>query len=609
MTQIVHEFDSEKTEAHGKDDPRFLLTNKNGSYLCVPSGNTSRYDGYFWHDGTRMLRIIDEIKTLQAPEPKSIINRFSEVERTYSQFSEKYFVPANTSGFHYQLSQRHSMVFDFDIRESYDVRVWGRNFEVKEQDGAILVAYTKTKDAREDGTSKGDEYTLYTAIKTDGELEKIGQWVQKTYETDFARHSEPHQRHVYRAFDIKGTRAAVGVGWSAQSAIDTANEIFQNYQNLLAKQITNDRLMLGWHLDDPNIGMAYRCAIHSLNSLCVERGVFAGLPWFFQIWGRDQSISLKALILQKRYSFAKKIILDSIQHKDTTGRISNIITGTPSTLGSADATGWLIIRISDFFSSIENDGQLKLYLSKQDVNDIVTKIEAVIDELTRTRAKEGLVSNGALETWMDTKYDNDTRSGERIEIQALQIAAYSTLYKLTNKKFYSALAESCAKQVRKKFWNGSYLTDGVGDETIRPNVFIAYYCAPQILTPEEWKQCFDHAVSALWNQWGGLSTIDKKNPLYTEVSTGQDVKSYHRGDSWFWLNNLSALCMHRLDKLRYKLEIEKILRASTQEILYHGCIGHHSEISSSRELHAEGCFSQAWSAALYIELVDELFVK
>jgi glycogen debranching enzyme len=95
--------------------------------------------------------------------------------------------------------------------------------------------------------------------------------------------------------------------------------------------------------------------------------------------------------------------------------------------------------------------------------------------------------------------------------------------------------------------------------------------------------------------------------LFTDYSTGENVKSYHRGDSWFWINNLAALMLNRINKYKFIDKIRKILDASTEEILWKGCIGCHSEISPARELSGKGCFNQAWSNAMYAELIDEVF--
>ncbi|MBN2457681.1 hypothetical protein JXB31_00955, partial [Candidatus Woesearchaeota archaeon] len=53
---------------------------------------------------------------------------------------------------------------------------------------------------------------------------------------------------------------------------------------------------------------------------------------------------------------------------------------------------------------------------------------------------------------------------------------------------------------------------------------------------------------------------------------------------------------------RYKGYVEKIVKASTEDILYRGIIGHGSELSSARSQKAEASLCQAWSASTFIEL-------
>jgi len=153
------------------------------------------------------------------------------------------------------------------------------------------------------------------------------------------------------------------------------------------------------------------------------------------------------------------------------------------------------------------------------------------------------------------------------------------------------------------------LRDGLYDDTIRTNLFIAAYTCPDLLSQKEWVKCFDVALPKLWLRWGGLATIDKTDELFQEEHTGESAESYHNGDSWFWINNLAAIVLARVDKKRYKMYINTVLQASTKEILKSGALGHHAELSSAKELGSKGCVAQAWSAAMYVELVDELFSK
>ena len=205
--------------------------------------------------------------------------------------------------------------------------------------------------------------------------------------------------------------------------------------------------------------------------------------------------------------------------------------------------------------------------------------------------------NDAKETWMDSI----SREGACIEIQALTLAACKLARKL---KKPLKIEKELKKKVIEEFWNRIYLKDRANDETIRPNLFIAAYAYPELLSKKQWIKCFDYVLPKLWLDWGGLSTINKFDSRFCKEHTGEDSKSYHNGDSWFWINNLAALVLYRTDKNRYKNYIKHILKASTKEILKIGAIGNHCELSSAKALKSEGCLVQAWSAAMYIELVN-----
>ncbi|MBW2991816.1 hypothetical protein KY345_01180, partial [Candidatus Woesearchaeota archaeon] len=162
--------------------------------------------------------------------------------------------------------------------------------------------------------------------------------------------------------------------------------------------------------------------------------------------------------------------------------------------------------------------------------------------------------------------------------------------------------------VYKNFWNMKYLDDGKDDFTVRPNIFLAAYAYPDILRKEKWLQCFKYIIPELWLDWGGFSTIEKGHKLFTPEYTGEDNKSYHRGDSWFWINNYAAIALNRLGDSKLKPKIDKIIEASCEEILWKGIIGCHGELSSAKELRSEGCWSQLWSNASFIELVNEIYL-
>jgi glycogen debranching enzyme len=337
---------------------------------------------------------------------------------------------------------------------------------------------------------------------------------------------------------------------------------------------------------------------------------------------------------------AENILFSYLDRIDGGGRLPDIV-NKENKLGSADAHGWLFFRIRDFVQRIHGhkrtinsikdslksadeyknkNPNIKNYLKKysliiskkedvyhKNLFEVESCLEKSIMGLLKQHTKDAFETNSAKETWMDTDFNGDNREGIRIEMQALRLNMYKLMFELTQNQKYRILENLLKSKIRQHFWNGKILADGLNDFTIRPNVFIAAYAYHELLSEGEWEECFENALKALWLDWGGLSTIDKNNLLFCEFNTGEDSRSYHRGDSWFWINNLAALMLNSVNKDKFKSQIKKIIDASTEEILWKGCIGCHSEISSAKELTSKGCFSQAWSNAMYAEMVDEVF--
>ena len=126
-----------------------------------------------------------------------------------------------------------------------------------------------------------------------------------------------------------------------------------------------------------------------------------------------------------------------------------------------------------------------------------------------------------------------------------------------------------------------------------------------LLTKKQWEKTFDTVLKKIWLPWGGVSTIDISHSLFQSQYTGETNESYHRGDSWYWVNNLVGVCLQRLNAKKYAPKITKILTASTREILESGSCGRHAEVSDAQSLTSYGTFFQLWSSAMFIELVHE----
>lgn len=550
--KISHIIKKNKIEKEGQAS--VCLTNKTGGFCYF---DNSRFGGLFFYF-KELFKTLQDFK--HDEKIIGIENHFSHIIRHRESFFEKITFYDNV--LEYTTNKDKNITLQFDCKKNYDNIEFGKFYNISKENNLIIIKFIQE-----------NEYEFFIAIDCNNP-EFIQKWTEVSFDYDQKRNSPPFTWYIYDAIKCSSKKIRISAGLTKDDAI----------KHLKSKEKKSEMKLIS-KIDLPT-SFAYACAKNSLDSLnCTignTKGIYAGLPWFFQFWTRDEAISTDN----------KKILLQQIKTILPNGRVPNIrkhnYPGSP--LGSADGVGWSFFRLS----------QCKL--TKEETEFVKSKL---IYSLNKLNFESDFVINGPLETWMDTGND-DVRSGARIEIQALTLAMLSFAYKLTKDEKYKEQEEKMTEHVRNNFWKGKVLADGLGDFTIRPNIFIAYYVYPNLLTQNEWKTCFKNALDSLWLNWGGLSTIDKENNLYQSIHTGENNKSYHRGDSWYWINNLAAICMYKVDKNFFEEYISKIKEASTNEILWYGMLGHHAEISDSSKQRSKGCKCQAWSAKMYIELIDEL---
>lgn len=655
--EIVHNLGILSVKKDTEENAGFLLANKKGGYCSFFSNPTSRYQGLFcFEDATMsMYKFIENIE-LKDNTIASLKNGFYFAERKKHEATESFLMPKNFNSLIYELSDEAEIDVILDCKESFDNREWGRHYNILEKDGCIVVEFTKKTDRREDESDDIVEFSLYLAIKSSGNVrQKNGKWVERHYDFDKRRNSMPFARYVYNALRLRGAKFVFSMSKSLKDAVRECTHVFKSMDEIKNRERLDFFEMLKNEqvkkiIKNEKIGkevrVAYINALNSLSKLAISGrnyGLLAGFPWFFQFWSRDAAVSLKALLNIDR-EFSKKLMLGYLTQIGNDGRLPNL-SGKHAFagLGNADAHGWLFLRCSELVEKINRNREIinsikssiksikginpkpekiKEYIKKcssivekkeKEFHSIVFEIESSLEKsilnLLKFHTRGAFEANGRLETWMDTSVDGDAREGARIEMQALRLNMYKLMFEITQDKKYRILENLLRSNLKNKFWNGKILADGLQDFTIRPNLFIAAYAYPELLTNAEWETCFENALKGLWLDWGGLSTIDKRNLLFANKSTGEDNRSYHHGDSWFWINNLAALTLNKINKQKFEKQIKKILSASTEEILWKGCIGCHSELSSANQMKNNGCFNQAWSNAMFIELVEEISNK
>lgn len=606
MARITYELDSEKiTET--VVEPNFLLTNKIGGYFL--DYKSTKYRGFFspykTPEGWSLMKSIDTISITSVAFEH--VNKLFGYEKHHTNGAiEKFFIHQNSLVYDVE-NYNGTSLLTLDVRDVNDFETMGKKYTVSKDRDFVIIKYAKDKLAR------------YIAIKTTSQTKAVDKWTEHKFNFDEKRANAPFSWFVYESlvFNITGkTRIVMTTSDDKEKAIAEANSVYYSAEMLKSEKDKNVKKIISSHKQTTRkIEGAYKCSLKALDDLIVNiegmKGIYAGLPWFYQIWTRDEAISLGALIKEKKYDIVKEILLERTKNILADGRISN---RTPSSgLGSADGVGWVFKRFHDYFKELEKYEMIDIILTKQEIATVNNKLKESLDKIFEKYVKQGIILNRKQETWMDTDFGNDPRDGARIEIQTLTLLMIKTAKELCayisdpDFKKYEKMEADMKESVRKYFFNNNFLNDGYNDPTVRPNIFLAYYVYPELLKENEWILVFRKALDKLWLEWGGLSTIDKTSPLFCAEYTGMNDKSYHRGDSWYWINNLAAICLFRADKNLFQKYITKIMEASTEEILRMGALGCHAEVSSAKEQRSEGCISQAWSSAMYIELVNEMF--
>lgn len=630
----------------------FLLS-KLGNYFSIPANpqySISNYSGYLLNIDGMMFKTIDNIYLSGdsgKKVPYEIVNGFNYVERLYDGYYEKFTLVKN--GLIYDVESKEEIIIDveLDFRWIHDYDDKGREYRIHKIDDLLMIEYNKYTD----NSLKDKSYSKYMVIGGIGaHYDLPSKWIRKEYDYDRSRNSRS-EFYVYHALRLSSKSKTRLIFSFADSKADALGKLMDVKKNISLIQDIHESYSekhLGMkyaisQVSGKEFAFGYVNALHAIDGLMIRsvalNGLWAGLPWFFQYWSRDELVSLKALILEGKKEFVKGVIERHINSIMPNGRLPNIYTKDgPSGLGSADSIGWLFRRIKDIVLLLEEQDADLNYFSLYELKYIRERLNFAIRHLMNNYYVDGLIHNDALETWMDTEYGGDVREGFRIEIQCgflCMLNLMNLLNHLLANKFvkkhdklihitdteldYRKLERETAMLVRERFLVNGYLNDGwkcSNADITRPNIFLAYYLYPELLKHEEWELAFDNALLRLWNEWdmgrkmsGGFSTIDKDNHLYQPTYTGQDNRSYHRGDSWFYINNIAAICLHRLNKEKYFPYIKKILDASTEDMLFKGFIGYSSELSSISRLEPGGCFCQTWSIATYIELVHEMFIK
>lgn len=349
------------------------------------------------------------------------------------------------------------------------------------------------------------------------------------------------------------------------------------------------------------------------------KGIYAGLPWFNEYWGRDMFISMPgACLVTGQFETAKQILKDfaELQDKDpeseTYGRIPNRANLEGILYNTTDGTPRFVIQaleVAKYSGDIEflHD----LYPA------IKTSINASIKNYTD---KNGYLTHADADTWMDVKRNGipgSPRGNRANDIQALwyaQLMAGSEIASLLDDtgsaEDWSGLATLLASNFERDYCSKDEAliydhlnADGTPDKQFRPNQL---YCF-DLVNDDDFKQ---RVTRRSWEElvypWGvaSLAQWDSQfHPQHENWNYYHKDDAYHNGTIWLWNNGIAMQRMIEYGQIEPAWELFKNMN---RQALVEGAVGSLSENADAHPREGQswvkrsGTFLQAWSNAEHL---------
>lgn len=357
------------------------------------------------------------------------------------------------------------------------------------------------------------------------------------------------------------------------------------------------------------------------------KGIYAGLPWFNEYWGRDMFIAMPgAVLVSGQFETAREILADFSRFQDrdtasgTLGRIPNRANMEGVLYNTTDGTPRFVIQVEDY---IRYSGDTAFI--RQIYPAVALSIDAAIRNYTDDK---GYLLHADADTWMDVKRNGvpgSPRGNRANDIQALwyqQLMAgkYMAEYMkdMENAAKWGALAEKLKRNFEKDYADrdsafiADHLnTDGTRDIQIRPNQLYVF----ELLEDEYLKMGITRRVwEELVYPWGTGSLIQTDpdfHPQHENWVYYHKDDAYHNGTVWLW-NNGHA--MQRMIEMNQPDIAWRLFENMNRQALAEGAVGSLSENADAhpREgaewANRSGTFLQAWSNAEQLRVWYQYFL-
>ena len=431
--------------------------------------------------------------------------------------------------------------------------------------------------------------------------------------------------------DGEAATILVVAGDTEGETVGLLNSVSAKYRELIdQRRARMERLLSETDIrtDNPRFDKAIRWALLSMDALIMnqgKKGIFAGLPWFSNYWGRDSFISLPgATLVTGRFEDAREILRSFAewQNTDSTssdeGRIPNLVTPTSISYNTADGTPWFVIALGEY---VRQSGDTTF------ARQLFPAVQRAAEGTLRHHVDaNGFLIHADAETWMDAVGPNgpwSPRGNRAADIQALwyrQIRTSSWLAGLLGDREAERHCGTLAEKLRENFLHtfidsarariyDHLNSDGTPDLQDRPNQLFALPLLSD--HPALERRIFARVTRSLVYQHGVASLCqDDENfhPFHHYAPYYVQDAAYHNGIVWTWL---AGPWIDQATRFGYSDLAWEVTDNMVHQILDRGGVGTLSELldaaprGDEREPELSGTFTQAWSLAEFLRVFYE----
>lgn len=357
------------------------------------------------------------------------------------------------------------------------------------------------------------------------------------------------------------------------------------------------------------------------------KGIYAGLPWFNEYWGRDMFIAMPgATLVTGQFDYTKEILKDfaKLQDTDTTsvtcGRIPNRANLEGILYNTTDGTPRYVMEAEELLKYSGDQSFLK---------DIYPSVVLSIDQSIRHHIDEkGYLLHEDADTWMDVKRNGipgSPRGNRANDIQYLwhsQLVSGVHLAELMGDKAHAeawqAVANKLAQNFEQDYCNKDSIliydhlnADGTPDLQYRPNQL---YCF-ELINDDAFKQKVTRRVwEELVYPWGvsSLAQWDLQfHPQHENWHYYHKDDAYHNGTVWLWNNGIA---MQRMIEYGQQETAWKLFCNMNRQASHEGAVGSLSENADAHPREGakwagrSGTFLQAWSNSEQLRVWYQYFL-